>query len=201
MQKNGKLTLTTKKAPAELRQHAAAHEAGHAVMCCLMNVEVLSVGVGQKGKRSDYCKSATYDGSKPLTAHDALRFAMIHLAGSLAEDKLLKSYHKGGNDLDLIEIAKMFCLVEPNMPDKNLGKLIRRLLKECGRLLGKTIGKVRLVADALLEHGKLSGDMVNDIMGKHLGYSDEDRGNLNDRIDAEKLQDRGAVGKRNKQRN
>jgi hypothetical protein len=162
---------------ANIANHTATHEAGHAVIGRLLGLRCGSATIIPNYKEGSAGHAISPDPHISIAEWEArgrwryvsmFRAAMMMLmAGREAEIECL-GYCQGGDERDQYEIACHIDEAEPpavcSGPDENRDRFEARLRTRTRGLVRRHRGLIELVAKALLERKKLSGRQIDAIV-------------------------------------
>lgn len=149
------------------------HEAGHAVMSYLMEMESFTV-------ISSYASSrVSIDLIKPMNAEELKKHTYICYAGAAAEELFFDEFHSGcfgGDDADFEKATryiKGYIVMTNNQLSKSyldncinekIVSLSKQFYEDAKKLMGRNKEKIELLSNSLSEKGQLSSNEIKKLL-------------------------------------
>jgi hypothetical protein len=136
-------------------RRTAIHEGGHVCGALVYGIPVVSVTVDPR--RPHFLRGA-FRQTRDLAIESLV---VICLAGPAGEQEFFGPIDDGGDIIDL-RMARTY--LEPHYPPLMIGWRIDHLRGAAQRLVRDAKPQIKLIADALLQHGALKGDEVYELL-------------------------------------
>lgn len=152
----------------------AIHEAGHALMCYLSNIETFEVHSGHINPRVTYTQKAA-------DAEDVKKMILIKYAGAAAEEILMNKFHLGcmfGTESDFKDATELLqsyfimidadsgkCMLEQVYAEQMID-LSKELYKNAVGILKENKEKLVILSDELIKKNTMTKDEIVKLLEK-----------------------------------
>jgi hypothetical protein len=135
------------------RERIAHHEAGHCCAALIYNIEILNASIDALGPPH------VQQGSFRLPPHLHRESAgVFYLSGGAAEQLFFGTIPEGHDGADIANCREY--LLMNGVDVFTVGAEMARLRSAADRLVASERDRIRLIAEALLRHGRLTGEQI-----------------------------------------